>query len=88
MKKLSPAQQRVLDLMAQGWTLKENGGYHMSVWLSRKKVEMILGLDTETVGVRTFFVLRDRRLIRSDTSYSSATNKWFLTNSANKTEEK
>ena len=63
MKRLSTAQQRVLDLMGSGWEL----GYGLTIrggcWLQENGIGK--GGRTEPVRVTTFVVLRRQGLIQS-----------------------
>ena len=63
MKKLSPAQQRVLDLMAEGWELGLSHGPYPRTWLQKGGVGR--GGLTEGVGSSTYIALYTKGLIRT-----------------------
>lgn len=63
MKKLSPAQQRVLALMAEGWELGVSCGLESFAWLQQGGIGK--GGPSENVRLNTVHALLDRKLIRA-----------------------
>ena len=59
--KLSKAQQRVIDLMSEGWELGHSRGYQTSAWMQKDGIGR--GGDSEKVNANTFFALRGKGLI-------------------------
>lgn len=60
-KKLSKAQQTVIDLMNEGWEMGVSKGYYSRIWLQKNGVGK--GGESKNVHLNTFCALRDIGLI-------------------------
>jgi hypothetical protein len=72
-----PSQNRVLDLMAQGWALGHSTDNTSYTWLQRGDVGR--GGESLTVHGNTFYALRSKGLIRSKDGYHFPTEEYVLT---------
>ena len=74
MKKLSPAQQLIIDRMNEGWELKSSVGPDSSAWLSRVHAGKL-----ETIGVSCATVNKIYKLGLVEFARGYPISRWKLT---------
>ena len=74
MKKLSPAQQLIIDRMNEGWELKSSVGPDSSAWLSRVHAGKL-----ETIGVSFASLNKLYKLGLVELARGYPINRWKMT---------
>lgn len=75
--KLSKAQQRVVDLMKEGWELAyDNRGFYAHCWLQKGGTGK--GGPTEKVNFNTLYALKNRGIVKNLEREGFGLNKFVI----------